>query len=68
MSQPANRDGDILFTLIQTRYGDRVTQDELDEMRKSLIAILDGATAMRAVKLENSDEPHQFFKPNGEPE
>jgi hypothetical protein len=68
MSQPTNREADILFTLIQTRYGDRVTPDELEEMRKSLNAILDGATAMRAIKLENSDEPHQFFKPSGEPE
>jgi hypothetical protein len=68
MSQPANREADILFTLIQTRYGDRVTPDELEEIKKSLIAILDGATVMRAIKLENGDEPHQFFKPNGEPE
>jgi hypothetical protein len=66
MTQPT--EADILFTLIKTRYGDRVTSEELEEMRKSLAAILDGAAAMRAIKLENGDEPHQFFKPSGEPE
>jgi len=68
MSHQTKPEAEILFTLIETRYGDRVTPDELEEMRKSLNAILDGATAMRAIKLENSDEPHQFFKPSGEPE
>ena len=59
---------EILFTLIKTRYGDRVTPKELEEMRKGLVAILEAVTAMRAVKLENWDEPHQFFKPQGDGE
>jgi hypothetical protein len=61
-----NREAETLLALIQARYGDRVTPDELEEIRKGLDAILDGARAMRAIKLENGDEPHQF-KPHGDP-
>jgi hypothetical protein len=57
---------EILFTLIKTRFGDQVTLEELEEMRKGLTAILDAAKAMRAIKLENGDEPYQFFKPYGD--
>ena len=57
---------EILFNLIKTRFGDRVTTEELEEMRKGLTAILDAVTALRSVKLENGDEPHQFFKPHGD--
>lgn len=62
MSQPRN-EADNLFEIIKMRYGDRVTADELEEMRKGLDAILDASKAMRAVKLENGDEPYQFFEP-----
>jgi hypothetical protein len=57
---------EILFTLIKTRFGDRVTPEELEEIMKGLTAILDAAKALRSVKLENGDEPHQFFKPYGD--
>jgi len=57
---------EILFNLIKTRFGNRVTPEELEEMRKGLTAILDAAKALRAIKLENGDEPHQFFKPHGD--
>jgi len=57
-----------LLELIKTRYGDRLTPDQLAEVRASLQAILDAAEAMRAVKLQNGDEPNQHFKPEGEPE
>lgn len=59
-------EAEILFTLIKTRFGDRVTPAELEETRKGLTAILDAVTALRSVKLENGDEPYQFFKPHGD--
>jgi Asp-tRNA(Asn)/Glu-tRNA(Gln) amidotransferase C subunit len=62
------READILLNLIEARYGDHVTPEELEEIRKGLNAILDSAKTIRAVKLENGDEPYQFFKPSGEPE
>jgi hypothetical protein len=57
---------EILFTLIKTRFGDRVTPEEIEEMRKGLTSILDAVKAMRTIKLENGDEPYQFFKPYGD--
>jgi hypothetical protein len=67
MSLTKNREADILLTLIQERYSDRVTHEELEEIRKSLNAIIDNSSAMRAIKLENCDEPFQTFRPGGEP-
>ncbi len=64
MSQPKSSEADRLFEIIEARYGDRVTPEELKEMRRGLEAILDGAKAMRAVKLDNGDEPYQFFRPH----
>jgi hypothetical protein len=61
-------EAEVLLTLIKTRYGDRVTPEQLTEIMGSLTAILDGAAVMRVIKLENGDEPNQTFKPWGEPE
>ncbi len=60
-------EAEALLELIKTRYGDRLTPDELVEVRNSLQTILDSVVAMRKLKLENGDEPYQFFKPEGEP-
>ena len=68
MSQKSQPRAEHLIALIKERYGNRLTPQELDEVRVSLTAILDGADVMRAVKLENGDEPNQTFKPEGDPE
>jgi hypothetical protein len=54
---------EILFQLICGRYGDRLTPAELDEVRKGVEAVVAGARALRAVRLSNSDEPAQPFRP-----
>ncbi len=59
------REAEILYTLIETRYGNMATS-EWEEIRKSLDAIIENVEAMRAVKLDNGDEPYQFFKPSGD--
>ena len=63
-----NREAEILYSLVEARYGDRCTSEELEEIRNGLNTILDSAKAMHAIKLENGDEPSQSFKPSGEPE
>ncbi len=59
---------ETLLELIKTRFGDRLTPEELIEVRGSLQAILDAVASMRKIKLKNDDEPYQFFEPEGEPE
>jgi hypothetical protein len=59
------RETEILYKLIETRYGDRVTSEEREEIHKSIDTIIETAETMRSVKLDNSDEPYQFFKPSG---
>jgi len=54
---------DILFYLVQDRYGDRLNPEELEEVRKGIKGIVETAEALRSVKLENSDEPFLSFIP-----
>ncbi len=51
------------FALVRERYGDRLTPAQLDEVRTGVQCIVQTARALRAVRLENSDEPMQPFIP-----
>ena len=55
--------GDELFQMILTRYGDRLTGQETDEVRKIVRRIADTAGKLRSVQLGNSDEPMALFQP-----
>jgi len=59
MSEPAagRSEADILFQLVQDRYGGRLTPDELEAVRKGVAAMVEGARALRAVRLDNADGP-----------
>ncbi len=61
--QDANAEVERLFALVRERYGDRLTPAELDGMRESVEGIVQAARALRAVRLEMSDEPFQPFVP-----
>jgi hypothetical protein len=65
MSEPAKQDpeADALFEIVRQRYGDRLTPDQLDEVRKIVQAQVEAARALRAVRLTNADEPMQPFAP-----
>jgi hypothetical protein len=54
---------DRLFAMVAERYGARLTPAQLEDVRKGIEAVVTGARALRAVKLENSDEPMQPFVP-----
>jgi hypothetical protein len=64
-SEPAPAPGevDILFDLVRDRYGQRLTAEQLEEVRKGIERIVESARALRAVPLGNSDEPGQPFVP-----
>ena len=56
-SEAARSEVDILFLLLRERYGSRLTLEELQTVRTSLTAIVEGAESLRAVRLENADGP-----------
>lgn len=65
MSEPAHPDpeADALFDLVRGRYGDRLTPEQQDEVRKIVGAQVEAARALRTVRLTNADEPMQPFAP-----
>ena len=65
MSKPTKPDpeGDALFEIVRQRYGDRLTREQLDELRGIVQSQVEAARALRAVRLTNADEPMQPFAP-----
>lgn len=49
--------------LVKDRYGERLTEEQLESVEKSLKSVMDAGKALRDVPLENSDEPYNVFKP-----
>ena len=58
-----HRDSESLLHLLQQRYGDRLTSNELEEVKKGIDGITAMAAVLRRVKLENRDEPFSVFVP-----
>lgn len=56
-------ESEILFGIVRERYGDRLNDDELEEVRKGVDALAEAAESLRKVKLENGDEPFSVFTP-----
>lgn len=54
---------DVLLDAMRQRYGDRLGPEELEEMRETLEGIVKGRESLRAVRLENPDEPLSMFAP-----
>ena len=54
---------DELLRMILARYGDRLTGQETDEVRKIVRRIANTSQELRAVRLANSDEPMALFQP-----
>jgi hypothetical protein len=65
MSEPTKPDpeADALFEIVRRRYGDRLTPEQLDDVRKIVQAQVEAARALRAMRLTNADEPMQPFAP-----
>ncbi len=58
-----DRETSILMGLVEERYGERLTEEQLESVEKSLKSVMDAGKALREVPLENSDEPYNVFKP-----
>jgi hypothetical protein len=60
---PHEAEVEALFALVRARYGERVTPAELAELRAIVAGSLERARALRAIRLDNGDEPAQPFRP-----
>jgi hypothetical protein len=54
---------DLRFALVRARYGERLSADQLDALRRVVEGLVDQLTALRSVRLANSDEPLPPFVP-----
>jgi hypothetical protein len=62
-SNQTKDDSRFLFEMVNQRYGDRLTSEELEQVQKGVEAIHEAAAALRTVELKNSDEPIAMFIP-----
>ena len=56
-------DSHYLYEMLKQRYGDRLNPEQLEEVKKGVETIQQAADKLRAVKLDNSDEPFSVFVP-----
>jgi hypothetical protein len=53
----------ILLKLVKERYGDKLTDDQFEVVKKQIKNNLETAEKLGSVELENGDEPDNVFKP-----
>ena len=63
MPDRAEAEAEALFALVRARYGERLTEAQLAELRAIVASTVERAQALRAIRLKNSDEPAQPFAP-----
>jgi hypothetical protein len=61
--EPTPAASDPLFGLVRERYGARLTEAQLEEVRKGVDAVEQAARVLRAIRLDNADEPMPPFAP-----
>ena len=62
-SKPESAEAEAVFQMVSDRYGARLDAEQLEEVKKGVETIAEAAQALRAVKLENGDEPLSIFTP-----
>ena len=60
---PNSKEAKHLVEMIDEIYGVRFTPQQREELKKSVEQGFEAAFRLRAVKLENHDEPFSTFKP-----
>ena len=54
---------ELLFATVKEKYGHLLTDEHLDEVRKSVLALREYTEPLRAARLTNDIEPFSTFKP-----
>ena len=58
-----NPRADMLFEIVKAKYGDRLTYEQLAEVRSGVEGAEDLAAELRKVRLTNAVEPFANFQP-----
>ena len=56
-------EAESLFETVRQKYGERVDEEQLEAVRKEVGEIARNAEVLRAVKLDNGDQPFFVFAP-----
>jgi hypothetical protein len=59
-----SEEAETLFSLVKEKYGDKITPEELEEVKKAVERIVETSMELRKVELGNWDEPFSVFKPH----
>jgi hypothetical protein len=54
---------DLRLALVRHRYGERLSPEQIDDLRRAVEAIVEQVAALGTVRLANSDEPLSRFEP-----
>ena len=54
---------DLMFAVVKEKYGHLMNDDQLEEVRKTVVGLSGFLAPMRAVRLTNDVEPFSTFKP-----
>jgi hypothetical protein len=60
---PAESEIELRLSLLRLRYGDRLSVEQVDDLRRTMQGIVAQVRALRAVPLANADEPLPRFVP-----
>ncbi len=63
MSDLRREEASLLFEIVRRGYGDRLSPEELEEVRRGVERIVEMSVELRSVKLRNWDEPSFTFRP-----
>ena len=61
--EATEREVEDRFKMVKGLYGDRLDDEQLEGVRQGIEGIVAASQALRAVKLENGDEPYSVFTP-----
>lgn len=53
------------LAIIKARHGDRLTPQQLEEIKKAIEAQLEASKQLHIIPLDNGDEPYPPFKHGG---
>ena len=54
---------ELLFAVVKEKYGDLLSEEQLDEVRQSVLGMRNFTQPLRSIRLTNDIEPFSTFRP-----